>query len=40
MGQMKMRRSPLCFTPAIEDRGGATTREAIRRRFGDTVNRF
>jgi (p)ppGpp synthase/HD superfamily hydrolase len=25
------------FTPAIEDRGGPTTREAIRRRFGDTV---
>ncbi|WP_445300277.1 MULTISPECIES: hypothetical protein [unclassified Microcoleus] len=26
MGQMKMRRSPLCFTPAIDNRGGATTR--------------
>jgi len=40
MGQMKMRRSRLCFTPAIEDQGGATTREAIRHHFGDTVNRF
>ena len=32
-----MRRSHLCFIPAIADQGGPTTREAIRRGFGDTV---